>query len=126
MTDRGSCSSGPTRRSICRMKYTAPRRRCRSPARSFVPSFAPVCLQIFSVSVLASRVLRGFGNQCLEELFDEVFHAVPLRVDVVARGVGVGVALVTGDLLHQVSLYEAVVRVEQGATEETDLGGTPA
>src|SRR5215218_1044008 len=124
MTDRGSCSSGPTRRSICRRKHTAPRRRCRSQARSFVPSFARVCLQIFSVSVLASRVSRGFGNQCLEELFDEVFHAVPLRVHVVARGVGV--ALVAGDLLHQVAFYEAVVRVEQGATEETDLGGTPA
>src|SRR5215218_4044260 len=71
-----------------------------------------------SVSFLASRVSRGFGNQGFEELFDEAFHAVPLRVHVVARGVGVGVALVTGDLLHQVSLYEAVVRVEQGATEE--------
>src|SRR5215204_1574829 len=126
MTDHGSCSSGPTRTPICRRQHTAPTRRYRSPARSFVPSFAPVCLLIFSVSVLASRVSRGFGNQCLEELFDEVFHAIPLRVHVVARGIGVRVALVAGDLLHQVSLYEAVVRVEQGATEETDLGGTPA
>src|SRR5215212_12222360 len=75
---------------------------------------------------LASRVSRGFGSQCLEELFDEVFHAVPLRVHVVARGVGVGVAFVAGDLLHHVSLYEAVLSVEQSAAEEADLGGTPA
>jgi len=66
----------------------------------------------------ASRISRGFGNQCLEELFDEVFHAVPLRVHVVTGGVGVGVTLVAGDLLHQVSLYEAELSIEQGTAEE--------
>src|SRR5215203_6770554 len=31
-----------------------------------------------------------------------------------------------GDLLHQVSLYETVLRVEQCAAEEAHPGGTPA
>jgi hypothetical protein len=37
-----------------------------------------------------------------------------------------GFSLVAGDLLHDVALYEAVVRIEQGATEEANLGGMPA
>src|SRR5215211_1585792 len=47
-------------------------------------------------------------------------------IHVVARGVGVRVALVAGDLLHQVALYEPVLLVEQGTGEETDHAGTPA
>ena len=42
---------------------------------------------------LASSVSRGLGHQRLEELFDEVFHAVPFRIHVVARGVGSGLPL---------------------------------
>src|SRR6266511_3480301 len=78
------------------------------------------------VIVLSSSAWRAFNNECFQELLGEVFHAVPVRVDVVSRGVGVRSPLVAGDLLHNPAFEEPVSGVEQSAGEETDFTGTPA
>src|SRR3712207_998706 len=70
--------------------------------------------------------LRRMRSTELQELFGEAFHVLPLRVYVVARGVGVRAALVAGDRLHHVAFYEAVLRVEQSAAKEANHAGTPA
>src|SRR3712207_8103967 len=79
-------------------------------------------LQI-QTSPLIPRRMRATEFQ---ELFGEAFHVFPLRVHVVAGGVGVRAALVAGDPLHHVAFYEAVLRVEQSAAKEANHAGTPA
>src|SRR5215216_5825041 len=54
-----------------------------------------------------------------------MLHALPVRVHVVVRRVGVQGALVARDFLHEPALNEAVLRVEKGATEETNHRGMP-
>src|SRR5215207_7498405 len=49
-----------------------------------------------------------------------MLHALPVRVHVVVRRVGVQGALVARDFLYEPAVNEAVLRVEKGATEETN------
>src|SRR3712207_9369046 len=66
-------------------------------------------LQI-QTSPLIPRRMRATEFQ---ELFGEAFHVFPLRVHVVAGGVGVRAALVAGDPSLYVGFFLAGLRVEQ-------------
>src|SRR5690242_10372557 len=76
------------------------------------------------------RSFRAAGpvrREVVQEVFSEGSHPIPLRVDVVARGVGAQAAwLVPGDLLHHVALDEPILRVGEGTREAGDPGRAPA
>lgn len=65
-------------------------------------------------------------NESFQKLLGEVPDVVPVCVLVVARGMGVGAAPVFGDLLHQMALYESVLRVSQRAGEDANHIRMPA